>query len=240
MSFELVMGIIRDALRNNLADPRGRPLEATDHFTGDGGTTAFTLASKRLKNIRRVTVGGAVKYERVDFSAVYDDPGDNASRPQVVFFQPPPAGAAIVCTYNYGPTWIYPDFPLVDTLLPRISITQGASRGEAPAGLGMALGDNQRGSLYRHTVDISIWVNNGDVFTINGRRLGGAHLCDYLAGRVREVLLAQRRLMKLRGLVDLYEEGSGEVREEVSGPGKASMVLIRKQLLYEALLEVRI
>lgn len=98
-----------------------------------------------------------------------------------------------------GKHFIYPDLPRVDASMPRISVTQ------VPAGSVEALDINSDISLHVLMLQMDVWCNIHDKFTIGGVNYSNTRLRDYLAGQITKVLFQKRKLLTSYNIYDVMQ-----------------------------------
>jgi len=143
-------------LRNNIEDRSSRLTNKTDVFTADGSTVEFNLSENNGKNVRWVSVGGAIQTRYEDYYVDYKDK-TTLNSPKVYFLTPPSSGVQVEVNYDYGTdSWVYPDFPrtsLKTDDYPRMRADLSSLNvSEFSFGAGA--------NSYAGTIEISVWAKS--------------------------------------------------------------------------------
>lgn len=132
-------------------------LTTTEEFNGTGSETSFQVSQATIKNVRSVTVGGAIQTYKTDYDVDY-------TNNTVTFSTAPSSGTNNVdIQYDYGTDKIYSDFPRNDLSInsfPRMAVDILGVETE-PAGYGNANVSNVDITVVvydKSTIDISNYI----------------------------------------------------------------------------------
>jgi hypothetical protein len=132
-------------LRNNLTDPSSRGTNTTQSYTATAGQTEFVITTNYPFNVSSVTKNAVTLSFGTDYTFNYDTKTLTLTAGATV-------GDAIVISYHYSETWIFPDYPRQDLSIssyPRICVSALAESDDV---LGLSL--DGMGSVFTFTVSL--------------------------------------------------------------------------------------
>jgi len=169
--------IVVDFLRTRLVDPKARAEDAeTDNVTATAGQTEITLTPTvgTVSCITSLTVNAVAKVKWRDYFWDYQNQ-------KVTFFTALTLNDAVIINFKQGTTnWCYSDKPdeeLSATSFPRISLFTVSNSGSR-------LGQYEAPVESSPVLQIDIWVKDGYIATVSGRKYSNDYLTRYLGNQI--------------------------------------------------------
>jgi len=197
---QFLMKQIVETLRNGIDDPleRGEIVTDTENDYNVIDDYTIELSEKRLKNIYFVKdhtkIDDKEKYLYSDFHKIYDDPKNDDDYPKIEFKENIPTNHNYEIKYHSGSTWIYPDYPIEEATLPRISVKEVGGGGRHKS-IGRIWDNNYKVFLDDSLIEVMVWCDTGTSVFIDGEYYSGGKLKDYLATNIRKLFEKERRYL---------------------------------------------